>query len=393
MVGNMKNFNSIKATIALSVVLCYITPISAQSDSLTIWVDQVEQTLFAEDDYNCYLYEFMQCKEIHKPVYDSFQVVNCYQPDANEVNALLKKILWTKDPREYDRLLEVYKRYIELFLDQFEQVIHDNHYKCRFIKNLRSIASNFEMLLISLEFQKKGWSNQKIYQYYRHEMIKMATGTEIGSYQEIKDTFQFRFILQDFKKLSSFNPQSRLNHTIHYVDPYIRNFEPFYLNDLYKCDFCYRSENGGIEWDCDFVLSTFDFMYYYKSDSIENYFLENFHCWSSKDFVDRSLTDYTIRSQSLQLMSKIMDKFLKRTSETGKDYYLQDFLRRVLRNSEFLPLLIDKIIKIGEEDLEFAKNRLSYIPWDYRDEAKSYIKHNAPKESKLYQELSRGEKE
>lgn len=367
---------------------------NAQSDSLLLWVDKVEQILFAEEDYNCYLYEFMECKDIHNPVYDSFQVVNCYQPDAQEVNSLLGKILWTKDPGEYDRLLEIYKRYMQLFLDQFEQVIRDNYYNCEFILDRWSIASNFEMLFISLEFKKKGWDHLRIYNYYKLESIKNASKfRSFPDFQSTIDTFQYRFIHEDFKTLHPYASQFRHNHTFHYIDPYIENIEPYFIKDLYECDYCYRNESGHPEMDCYLVRRSQFFLEYYKSDSIEQYFIDNFDCWNSLSFRGRFLTNYAINADYTQLMSKIMDAYLIRTSEKGKDYYLQDFIRRVLQNSNYLPLLMDKIIKIGEEDLEFAKNRLSYIPPDHRKEAKKYIKHNAPKELKLYQELSRSEKE
>jgi hypothetical protein len=382
------------SAIVMSIVLCYLTPIKAQSDSLNIWVDQVEQILFAEEDYNCYLYEFMECKEIQKPVYDSFQLVNCYQPEVNQVNSLLEKILWTKDPGEYDQLLRIYKHYMDQFLDQFEQVIRDNYYNCKFILDRWSIVSNFEMLLISLEFKKKGWSNLRIYNYYKNEEIKkVSERRNLSKYTDIVDTFQYRFILKDYKNLHRYAPEHRHYHTFHYVDPYVDNIEPYFIKDLYECDYCYRNESGHPEMDCYLVRRSQFFIEHYKSDSIELYFLDNFDCWNSLSFRGRFLTNYAINADYTQLMSKIMDSYLIRTSETGKDYYLQDFIRRVLQNSNYLPLLMDKIIKIGEEDLEFAKNRLSYIPWEYREEAKSYIKHNAPKKSKLYQSLvKKGEK-
>jgi hypothetical protein len=334
----------------------------------------------------------MECKKIHKPVYDSFQVVNCYQPDANEVNRLLEKILWTKDPREYDRLLRIYKRYMELFLDQFEQVIRDNYYNCSFILNHWSIASNFEMLLISLEFQKKGWDDLRIYKYFKYEFIKNASKFQApGQYSEIIDTFQYRFILEDFETLHPYAPQLRHYHTFHYIDPYKVDIHPFIKEDLFKNSLC-SSSTVTDSMLIKFLYKNIDLLTIRDSEVLD-YLNSNFDCLTKDGNVNRILFSYAVETKNKSLLERIIKYEVRKVWKDDIKFVLRRVFDRILSVEGSLPILMDEIIKIGEQDLQFAKDRLSYIPWDYKEEAKSYIKHNAPKESKLYQELSRGEKE
>jgi hypothetical protein len=382
------NKNIIQLTLVFLIGIQFGSSISAQSDSLTIWIDKVEQILFAEEDYNCYLYEFMECEEIHKPVYDSFQVVNCYQPDAHEVNSILEKILWTKDPSEYDRLLEIYMRYMQLFLVQFEQVIRDNYYNCKFILNRWSIASNFEMLMISMEFKKKEWDNLKIYKYFKYEVIKkMSKFQSPGQFNAIIDTFQYRFILEEFKTLHPYAPELRHYHTFHYIDPYKTDIHPFIKEDLFKSSLC-RPDTPSDSMLIRFLYKNIDILTISDSEVL-NYLNDNFACLTKNGNVNRILFSYAINTENKLLLEKVIKHKVRKVWQDDIQFVLTRAFDRILSVDGSLTILMDEIIEIGEQDLQFAKDRLSYIPLQYREEAKSYIKHNAPKESKLYQSLVR----
>lgn len=377
-------------------ILCFSISLKANTDSLHLWLNKLEESLHFEDTTHCHFYTFINFDKPGNPKnkIDSFRLIRCNLPDHLEVTKYLRKIMHSKDGSIYPRLLQIYTQHISLFSEELFDIVVDphNYYLCDFLSNQVGILSSFENALISLEIQHTEGTPKVLFEQFINEW-KLIKNKKYLSHDDFLSLPGYKFISPKYAELGRRYPVYRLGANIFYLDPYHEELIPLILDLIDQCDPCegYSYNENEI---CYLISRTrlVDIVLKIDKSDLEDYFLRHFDCWKIDDkgifpFIIR----YASKQNSTKLGRRIADYLVNTRLNYEKEYVFNYHYELFLENEMFLEILIDEMVISAETNFTQVANRLKFIPHGLKPEAKNYIKTQVSKDAALYRHLNRND--
>ena len=385
------------AKLIITIFLIYSSiSVKANTDSLLLWLNKLEESLHFEDTTYCNLYKFINFDKPRNPKnkIDSFRLIRCNQPDHLEVTKYLRKIMHSKDGSIYPKLRQIYTEHISLFYEELFDIVVDpqNYYLCDFLSNQVGILSSFENALISLEIQYTGENPMVLFEQYINEW-KLIQNKKYLSQDDFLLLPGYKFISPKYAELGRRYPVYRLGTNIFYLDPYHEELIPLVQDLIDQCNPCEGYSYNENE-SCYLISRTrlVDILLKVDKSDAEDYFLRYFDCWKIDDKgVFPFIIRYATKQNSTKLGRRIAEYLVNTQFNNGKNYVFNYHYELFLENEMFLGILIDEMAKSAETDLTQVANRLKYIPHSLKPEAKKYIKTQVPKDAALYRALNRND--
>ena len=154
-----------KLSLTIFLIL-YSFGLFGQTDSSAIYLAELKKELFKPGDEKINLYKLIYCSPADPDwqQIDSTKMVRAAQPDPKIAIELLRKIMFSKNPKLIKEVKMIYDRHMNNFMEEWSQVFLDNYYMCESIKGQFQILSGFEQVLTSLKISLEKTKPNQVFQ-------------------------------------------------------------------------------------------------------------------------------------------------------------------------------------------------------------------------------------
>ena len=129
---------------------------------------------------------------------------------------------------------------MENYKKEWEAVDYNNLYPCESVTDQFDILKSFEVCLTGLYFKKYKYDSKQIFDFtYNEFLLDMEFVKDI----ENRPSYYQKYLIfnEDFRRIQK-KAWFRGNSGFYYLDPYIKELEPYFIETIYKSSKTYDTK-------------------------------------------------------------------------------------------------------------------------------------------------------
>lgn len=201
-------------------------------------INDLKNELFTHDTSQILLFEFLSNNDpIHglrcrNERVDSTLMIRKNQPGKIKVQSILKSIMMTKDSNLFGEVLKVYNLHMKNYKIEWENVEYYSSYPCETVTEQFDILKSFEVCLTSLHFVKSKFNSKQIFDF-EYNKIKLDDNFNRDIIHRNEYYDKYLIFNEDYKRLLK-KAWLRGTAGFSYLDPFVDDLAPYYLNAISK---------------------------------------------------------------------------------------------------------------------------------------------------------------
>jgi len=382
----------LKYIILIPILLLLANSILSQSVNEILSDLEAEVTNYSEE--RCFLYEVYDCDWI----VDSSQMVPCTYPNTDTIKHLFNKLASKVDTSDLHLVKATYDHFITDFEKNRKNYFKDNDWFCPVLGEEIRVFLSFEWIIKYLELRLNRASPREIYEAIMNCGKKVAASEKLRYGNEERgnyiDEIKFSYYYNKLTEISSI-------HTF-YCGAYFYQYElfdidfyPIIVEDFLSLNLCDTNMSNP-----DYFKAIFNYKSKYKRDiltsrknkEVESVLIDDFECFLRNNTLRLHL-DYVMRNDADSVAEMIAHYYIFGYENIDRKpvSIRYSISGQFLSKDRYLPIYLNKVVKLAETDLAAAMQFLNYLDAEKRIKAKEYIKSEIPKDSHFYRYLKRND--
>src|SRR6056297_475642 len=376
------------------IPILFLMASSIQSQSVNEILSDLEAEVTNYSEERCLIYEVYRCDWIM----DSTLVVPCTYPNTDTIKHLFNTLASKVDTSDLHLVKTTYDHFITDFEKNRKDYFKVYDFDCRALGEEIRVFLSFEWIIKYLELNLNGASPREIYEVIVNCGKKVAASEKLrygnrarGSYI---DEINFTYYYDKLTKISSV-------HT-YYCGAYINQYElfdidyyPLIVEDFLSLNLCDTNMSNP-----DYFKAIFNYKSKYKRDiltsrknkKVESVLIDDFECFLRNNTLRLHL-DYVMKNDADSIANMIAHYYIFGYENIDRKpvSIRYSISGQFLSKDRYLPIYLNKVVKLAETDLAAAMQFLNYLDAEKRIKAKEYIKAEIPKDAALYRALNRND--
>lgn len=366
-----------KLSLTIFLIL-YSFGLFGQTDSSAIYLAELKKELFKPGNEKIFLYKLIYClpDDPDWQRIDSTKMVRAAQPDPKIAIELLRKIMFTKNPKLIKELKVIYDRHMTNFMEEWSQVFLDNYYMCESILSQFQVLSGFEQALTSLYHVKSKANAEIVFQNWLRVSFEIFHKNN-GSIKDYPNWMNNHFYHSaSMHLLNPFHPYDLGVAPFYFFLPWFEEMKPIFVDFILRCN-CFNDPITSDSDSCKFVLKNFEYYKKITDPRLKEYLIKQSDHWIKNK--EKLLFEYAVQNYDEIFSNNLIDKWImlplvkneKPNYINFTEYWINYLTKRDTRN---FPLVLNKLLVLSERDPEKALALSKLLPYDLMNEySKNYI--------------------
>lgn len=278
------------------------------------------------------------------------------QPNHEKVLYVLEKLMYCKGDHIFEELLEIYDNHIKWFYSQWGDIYEKNPYPPDIVLEQYSILTGFEHTLTSIWFRERKFSSKDIFDYYIQEMLlnREMLKNISDRCKLYKNYNRFSEIYRELNACSVFHG----NIQYHYLDPYEKDLEDYFIDYLCKCN--WESHQYNNPDNCQIIRSSKKVFKKIKSEKILNYFKKSLDSWNKVGRIS-FIYEYVSENHDDTLSKLLIENFIESDHGSQNPIRKPIYFKYLIKNQSSKELFFQELNSLALSKPDKALKLSKYI--------------------------------